>query len=56
MKQYVKKVIDRHPWDRPMRRQKQSKVPKQSIERKGTRTATRMHADREMRKDLYSLS
>jgi len=54
MKQFVKKVLDRHPWARHMSRQKQSKIPKQSIERKGTRTAARMQADRDMKKEMYS--
>lgn len=54
MKQFVKKVIDRHPWVQVMTRQKQSKVPKQSVERIGTRTAARMQADRDMKKELES--
>ena len=54
MKQFVKKVIDNHPWVRVMTRQKQSKVPKQSIERKGTRSAARMQADRDIKKEIYS--
>jgi len=53
MKQFVKKIIDNHPWVQVMTRQKQSKVPKQSIERKGTRTAARMQADRDMKKEMY---
>lgn len=52
MKQYVKKIIDTHPYYCDTLRQKQLKIPKSSGDRKGSKTACRMAAKKELVKEI----
>jgi hypothetical protein len=53
MKQYVKRILDTHPYYCDTQRQKQFKIPKSSGDRRGLKTACRMAEKQKVLKEIH---
>ena len=51
MKAYIKRVLDAHRYYCLTKRQSRNKIPKKSGDRKGTKTAERMKAKRDINRE-----